>query len=135
MLASLSQRLSSKLNFYHLNYCFYEQVFSAQINAKAFSLEEFYGTDDHNSDDCLGIFPKILKSFLSDISPQEETVAHKRTNLVSKIEPREMMFEDNKVLYKPREDNDIDNSGIPLIRNTSFKNKKVSEIVMNKEVS
>ncbi|KAI6653765.1 Dynein heavy chain 6, axonemal-like [Oopsacas minuta] len=114
------------------------KVFSAQINAKAFSLEEFYGNiDDNNncSDDCLGIFPKILKSFLSDLNPQEDTVTRRRNNIIAKIEPREMVFEQNKVIYQPRDENDLENSGIPLLRTTNFKAKKLTDSIMNMEVS
>ena len=113
----------------------FSQVFSAKINAKAFSLDEFYGKADTNApDEFLGIFPKILKTFLSDISPREETVYHSRSNLISKIEPREMVFEDGRVVYQPRDEKDLDNSGIPLLRTANFKARTPSEILLNKKV-
>ena len=46
-----------------------------------------------------------------------------------------MVFEEGRVLYQPRDDKDLDNSGIPMLRTSSFKAKKLSDIVLSKEVA
>ena len=45
-----------------------------------------------------------------------------------------MVFEERRVVYQPRDEKDLDNSGIPLLRTANFKAKIASDVVLYKEV-